>query len=312
MENLISPDFWTGVYEQALNWIITELPAIVILLILVLILMKILRAGLNRLGKIILKRSQEQEDKEAEKRVNTLIGILKGVVRIVIWTVFLMIVLKKIGTDIGPIIASAGIIGLAVGFGAQELVRDFISGFFILLENQLRTGDVAVINGTGGLVEKIEMRTITLRDLNGVVHIFQNGKINTMSNMTKEWSAMVFDVGVAYKENVDNVIEIMREVGDELQKDADFGPSILEPIEIFGLDKFGDSAVVIKARIKTKPIEQWKVGREYNRRLKAAFDSKNIEIPFPHQTLYWGEKSQAFKLSLSDENMQSLTKAEKN
>lgn len=312
MENLISPDFWTGVYEQALNWIITELPAIVILLVLVLILMKILRAGLNRLGKIILKRSQEQEDKEAEKRVNTLIGILKGVVRIVIWTVFLMIVLKKIGTDIGPIIASAGIIGLAVGFGAQELVRDFISGFFILLENQLRTGDVAVINGTGGLVEKIEMRTITLRDLNGVVHIFQNGKINTMSNMTKEWSAMVFDVGVAYKENVDNVIEIMREVGDELQKDADFGPSILEPIEIFGLDKFGDSAVVIKARIKTKPIEQWKVGREYNRRLKAAFDSKNIEIPFPHQTLYWGEKSQAFKLSLSDENMQSLTKAEKN
>ncbi len=308
MENLISPDFWTGVYEQALNWIITELPAILILLLLVLILMKIFLAGLNRLGKIILKRSNEQEDKEAEKRVTTLIGILKGVVRIVVWTVFFMIVLKKIGTDIGPIIASAGIIGLAVGFGAQELVRDFISGFFILLENQVRTGDVAVINGTGGLVEKIEMRTITLRDLNGVVHVFQNGKINTMSNMTKEWSAMVFDVGVAYKENVDQVIEIMREVGDELQKDETFGPSILEPIEIFGLDKFADSAVVIKARIKTKPIEQWKVGREYNRRLKAAFDSKNIEIPFPHQTLYWGEKSEAFKLALSDENMQSLTK----
>jgi small conductance mechanosensitive channel len=312
MENLIIPDFWTGVYEQALSWIITELPSIVILLIIILIMMKIFRAGLNRLGKVILKRSQEQEDKEAEKRVNTLIGILKGVVRIVVWTVFFMIVLKKIGTDIGPIIASAGIIGLAVGFGAQELVRDFISGFFILLENQVRTGDVAIINGTGGLVEKIEMRTITLRDLSGVVHIIQNGKINTMSNMTKEWSAMIFDVGVAYKENVDNVIEVMREVGEEMKNDSNYGPNILEPIEIFGLDKFGDSAVVIKARFKTKPIQQWSVGREYNRRLKAAFDAKNIEIPFPHQTIYWGEASDSFKLSLSDENMKELAKTGKN
>lgn len=301
MENLITVEFWQNVYEKSLTWIITELPPIVIMLIVVLISLRLLKAAFNRLAKIILKRSQEAEDKEAEKRVNTLIGIVRGITKIVIWAIFIMTVLKKVGIDIGPIIASAGIIGLAVGFGAQELVRDVISGFFMLLENQIRTGDVAVINGTGGLVEKIEMRTITLRDFSGVVHIFQNGKINTLSNMTKEWSAMVFDVGVAYKEDVDKVAEIMKQVGEGLNSDPEFGPKILEPIEILGLDQFGDSAIVIKARIKTKPIEQWVVGREYRKRLKKAFDQNNIEIPFPHTTIYWGEKSDAFKVNMMQE-----------
>ncbi|MGC9353928.1 MAG: mechanosensitive ion channel family protein [Mariniphaga sp.] len=182
-------------------------------------------------------------------------------------------------------------------------MRDFISGFFILLENQVRTGDVAVINGTGGLVEKIEMRTITLRDFSGVVHIFQNGKINTMSNMTKEWSAMVFDIGVAYKENLDTVMEIMRKVGDTMQNDEKFKTDILEPIEIFGLDQFGDNALVVKARIKTKPSQQWTIGREYRKRLKVAFDKRNIEIPFPHTTIYWGEEISPLKLDVSNSPM---------
>src|SRR5690606_27520050 len=141
----------------------------------------------------------------AQKRVVTLTDILSGILVIVIWTMFIMILLTKIGINIAPILASAGIIGLAVGFGAQELVRDFISGFFMLLDDQIRVGDVAVINGTSGSVEKMELRTITLRDFSGVVHIFQNGKVNTLSNMTKGWSAMVFDIGVAHKEDVDNV-----------------------------------------------------------------------------------------------------------
>lgn len=243
-------------------------------------------------------RAKDKDAGEVEKRINTLIGIIRGLVKIVLWTIFLMIALKKFGVDIGPILASVGIIGVAIGFGAQELVRDFISGFFILLENQVRTGDVAVINGTGGLVEKIEMRTITLRDFSGTVHVFQNGKINTLSNMTREWSAMVFDVGVAYKENVDEVMDVMREVGEELQNDENFKKAFLEPIEVFGLDSFGDSAIVIKARIKTKPIQQWTVGREYRRRLKAAFDAKNIEIPFPHTTVYWGEEISPLKLDV--------------
>ncbi|NQU87571.1 MAG: mechanosensitive ion channel family protein, partial [Mariniphaga sp.] len=217
--------------------------------------------------------------------------------RIIIWVVFLMTVLRKFGVDIAPILASAGILGLAIGFGAQELVRDFISGFFILLENQISEGDVAVINGTGGLVEDIELRTTTLRDFSGVVHIFQNGKINSLSNMTKEWSAMVFDIGVAYKENTDQVIEIMKQVGADLQKDEEFGKKIIEPIEVMGLDQFGDSAIVIKARIKTKPIHQWTIGREYRKRLKYAFDENNIEIPFPHTTIYWGEEINSLKIN---------------
>jgi small conductance mechanosensitive channel len=235
---------------------------------------------------------------EATKRINTLLGILKGLGKIIIWSVFIMIFLKKIGIDIAPILAGAGILGLAIGFGAQELVRDFISGFFILLENQVRAGDVAIINGTGGLVEKIEMRTMTLRDFSGVVHVFQNGKINTLANMTKEWSAIVFDIGVAYKEDVDQVIKVMQEVGEKMVNEDDYKEVISEPLEIFGLDQFADSAIVIKARLKTTPGEQWRLGREYRKRLKVAFDNEGIEIPFPHTTVYWGEKIDPLKLDV--------------
>lgn len=156
------------------------------------------------------------------------------------------------------------------------------------MENQVRTGDVAVINGTGGVVEQVGLRTLVLRDVSGVVHVFQNGKINSLSNMTKEWSAIVFDIGVAYKEDTDRVVAIMERVAADLRADEILGPDITENLEVFGVDAFGDSAVVIKARLKTKPIRQWAVGREYRRRLKYAFDREGIEIPFPHRTLYWG------------------------
>jgi small-conductance mechanosensitive channel len=198
---------------------------------------------------------------------------------------------RKFGINIGPILASAGILGLAVGFGAQELVRDFISGFFMLLENQVRTGDVATINGTGGVVEQIAMRTITLRDFSGRVHIFQNGKISTLSNSTKEWSAAVFDIGVAYKENVVQVIDIIKQTGEQFQADEEFGPKIINPLEIFGLDQFAASAIVIKARIKTKPGSQWAVMREFNKRIKEAFDQNGIEIPFPHTKIITDSKT---------------------
>ena len=210
----------------------------------------------------------------------------------------MLIVLKEIGVEIAPIIASAGIVGLAVGFGAQNMVRDIISGFFMILENQVRVGDVAIINGTGGLVEKINFRTIVLRDLGGVVHVFPNGTVTTLSNMTTEWSAYILNIGVAYKEDTDQVIEVMKEVGREMLEDEEFGRMMLEEPEIFGVDKFDNSAVVIKGRIKTKPIRQWAVGREYLRRLKYAFDARDIEIPFPHQTIYFGEKSKPFELQL--------------
>jgi moderate conductance mechanosensitive channel len=269
---------------------------LLLILVVTYIGIRAVRFGLHKL-EIFLLSIRENDDKNrlaGEKRVKTLIGLLLTICLTLVWVIAVVMGLDQIGLDITPIIASAGIVGLAVGFGAQNLVRDVINGFFIILENQVRIGDVAVVNGTGGLVEAISFRTITLRDQAGTVHIFPNGTVTTLSNMTKDWSAYVMNIGVAYKEDTDRVTAIMREVGTDLQQDEQLGRKILEPIEILGVDAFGESEVVIKARIKTIPIEQWGVGREYRRRLKKAFDQKGIEIPFPHRTLYMGEASPPF------------------
>jgi small conductance mechanosensitive channel len=210
---------------------------------------------------------------------------------VAIWALAGVTVLGQLGLDITPILAGAGIVGLAVGFGAQNLVRDVISGFFVVLENQVRVGDVAIVNGTGGLVEAITFRTMVLRDLAGVVHVIPHGAVTSLANMTKGWSAYVLDVGVAYKEDTDRVVALMRTVAEELRTDPVYAAGILEPMEIFGVDEFAESQVTIKARLKTRPLEQWNVGREYRRRLKKAFDAAGIEIPFPHRSLYIGETS---------------------
>ncbi len=290
-------------FEKLQKWLLTELPVVIGLTVLLILSLKIFKITINKITKTLIKKAGNKngvDAEETEKRINTLMGIIRGVVKIMLIVTYAIFVLEKLGLNIAPILASAGIIGLAVGFGAQELVRDVISGFFILLEDQIRTGDVAIINGTEGWVEKIELRTITLRDISGIVHIFQNGKINTLSNRTKEWSAAVFDVGVAYKEDVSEVMSIIKEVGDELKSDVVFQNKIIEPIEILGLDQFADSALVIKARIKTKPSQQWAVKREFNKRLKISFDERKIEIPFPHTTIYWGEKISPLNLNVNN------------
>ena len=188
----------------------------------------------------------------------------------------------QIGVNVTPVLAGAGIVGLAIGFGAQNLVKDLVSGFFLILENQVRVGDVAIINGTGGLVEAISFRTIVLRDEAAVVHVFPNGSINTLSNMTKDWSAYVISVNVAYKEDPDRVVDVMRRVAEEMYAEPKYRSAMLEPIEIFGVDGFTESAVTIKARLKTQPLQQFAIGREYRRRLKKAFDAAGIEMPgFP-------------------------------
>ena len=299
MDNWLSSTFWNDLVSQTVTWLISTLPSLLIIAILAFILFKVTNFFLRRIKPIMLEHMESGSDldsRELKKRLDTLLGILRSIIKVLIWVMVGMLVLRKIGIDIAPIIAGAGIVGLAVGFGAQELVRDFIAGFFMLLENQIREGDVAIVNGTGGLVEHVGMRTIVLRDLSGVVHVFQNGKINTLSNMTKNWSGMVFDIGVAYKEDTDKVAEVIQQVAEELRADPGFRDKILEPIEIFGVDGFGDSAVIMKARFKTVPIEQWVVGREYRRRLKKAFDEQGIEIPFPHRTIYWGEEIKPLEL----------------
>jgi small conductance mechanosensitive channel len=255
------------------------------------LLLRLLRVGLGRLEALLIKAGEPTElvPGATRKRVTTLMGLVQTLALVVIWAVVAIISLGQLGLDVTPILAGAGIAGLAVGFGAQNLVRDVISGFFVVLENQVRVGDVAVVNGTGGLVEAITFRTIVLRDLAGVVHVFPHGTVTTLANMTKGWSAYVLDVGVAYKEDTDRVVAVMQRVAEELRGDPRYATSILEPIEIFGVDDFGASGVTIKARLKTLPLEQWPVGREYRRRLKKAFDAEGIEIPFPHRSLYVGE-----------------------
>lgn len=277
---------------------------ILVILVITWAVLAVVKLALRRLEQRLLHRGQAEGEvaSESAKRVETLTRLLRQGVVIVVWVIAGLVVLREVGIDIGPILASAGVVGLAVGFGAQNLVRDVISGFFIILENQVRVGDVAVVNGTGGLVERINFRTIVLRDLSGVVHVFPNGTITTLSNMTREWSAYVFDIGVAYKEDTDKVVEVIREVGRELKSDGYFGPLMVEDMEIFGLDNFADSAVVIKGRIKTRPIKQWEVGREFQRRLKKAFDAKGIEIPFPHRSIYFGEASKPFLAKMMEDS----------
>lgn len=305
MEKYFTVDFWRFFITSLNRWLITDFISILILILLLIVTLRVSTALINRLKGVLLKRMvyrEEEPDMEAEKRLNTLMGVLRKIISVVVWTIFIMIFLEKININIIPILSAAGIVGLAVGFGAQELVRDFISGFFILLEDGIRAGDVVTLNGTTGTVEKMELRTITLRDSMGVVHIFQNGKVNTISNMTKGWSAVRFDIGVAYKENLAKVMDVMQQVGDEMYAEDEYKTNMLASVEVSGLNNFGDSALEIRARIRTRPGKQWGIGREYRKRLKEAFDTHNIEIPFPHQTIYWGDNMDPLKLNVTEES----------
>ncbi len=238
-----------------------------------------------RLVKLML-RHDGGEAAEAEKRAATLGSIFRKSLTVGIWVLAGVMSLREAGFDIGPILAGAGVVGVALGFGAQNLVRDLLAGLFLLIENQIRLNDVVKINGVGGLVEEINLRTTVLRGEDGAVHVFPNGTIQTLSNLTREYSYYVFDLGVAYKEDTDRVVAAMKEVAAQLMSEEAFRDLILEPLEVLGVDRFGDSAVVIKARIKTPPIQQWTVGREMNRRLKKRFDELGIEIPFPQRVVH--------------------------
>ena len=227
------------------------------------------------------------------KRADTLTHVVRDVARVGILVVGTMMILSEIGIDLKPLLAAAGLGGLAVGFGAQSLVKDMISGFFILLENSVQVGDVVEVAGVSGVVKEVKLRAITLRDLSGNVHVVPNGIVDKVKNMTKGYSYYLFDVGVAYRENVDEVMAVLKEIAEELREDSAFNTDILEPLDMLGVDQFAESAVIIKCRIKTNPMQQWRVGREMNRRIKNTFDAKGIEIPFPHRTIYWGDPAQA-------------------
>jgi moderate conductance mechanosensitive channel len=234
---------------------------------------------------------------EHVKRVRTLGNLIRSTVMVTVVSMSTLMILREMNLDVTPVLTGAGIVGVALGFGAQTLVKDFISGFFLILENQVRVGDVANINGTGGLVEAITLRTVVLRDSAGTVYIFPNGSITTLANLTKDFSYYVIDVQVDYSENTDRVIELLRDSANELRQEPRFAASILEPLDVIGIDKFTDNGVIIQARIKTLPQKQWEVGRELRRRILKRFLADGIILAKSRVTLAVETAKQAAMLT---------------
>jgi len=290
-------------WEQVVEWLTGPGVRIVFVLGGAYVLARVAHLLIARLpGLLLTPEGTAAEMAERQKRAATITRLLNLLTTVVVMGIAALIVLGELGVNIAPILTGAGIAGLAVGFGAQNLVRDIITGVFLILEDQVRVGDVAFINGKGGLVEDIRLRTIRLRDFDGTVHYIPNGAINELSNCTKDFSYYVIDLGVAYKENVDRVMGVLKDVGRELEKDPAYKERILAPLEVVGVDALGNSAVVLKMRIKTVPRQQWTVGRELQRRIKNAFDAQGIEIPFPHLSVYFGEASKPFTVQLRDQS----------
>ncbi len=235
-----------------------------------------------------LQLQKRTDDPEQLKRLETLGRVLRYVVAVAITLVTGMLVLTELGISIAPILASAGVIGIAIGFGAQSLIRDFFTGLFLLVENQIHQGDVVEVAGKGGLVEELTLRYIRLRDYEGNVHFIPNGAVTTVTNRSRGFAFAVMDIGVAYREDIEAVFDVMRAVAARMRADEVLGPLILEEIEIAGVDQWADSAVVIRARFKVQPLQQWTVKRAFLLRLKKEFDRLGIEIPFPHLTVYPG------------------------
>lgn len=226
------------------------------------------------------------ENAEDVRRIDTLERVFVYALSVIVAVMVVMLVLSEFGISIAPLLATAGVAGLAVGFGAQSLVKDYFTGFVMLIENQIRVGDVVEVSGKAGLVQELTLRYVQLRDYEGAVHYVPNGTIVTVTNRSRGFAYAVMDIGIAYKEDIDHVYTVMRETAAELRADPEFAPRVIEDLEIAGVDQWGDSAVVIKSRIKTIALEQWTVRREYLRRLKQAFDRNGIEIPFPQRTVH--------------------------
>ena len=282
-------DIFTWLASETGRTVIATLASIVAIALIATIVLEVATTLIDR---YLTQVDEKGEMVERSQRARTLLPLARNALRVVVGIIAALMILSEIGIDIAPVLAGVGVAGLAIGFGAQTLVKDIITGLFILLEDSVAVGDVVTAGGHTGTVEAITIRTIRMRDLQGQVHTVPYSSVDTISNMTKEFSYYLIDMGVAYREDYDEVVGVMREVGADLQQDPEFGPNMLEPLEIMGLNSFGDSAVIVRARLKTRPLTQWATGREYNRRLKAAFDERGIEIPFPHTQIYFGEDKQ--------------------
>jgi small-conductance mechanosensitive channel len=242
--------------------------------------------GQNAVRRLRMRIASRLDDRESVQRAETLGRVVRYLIAVVVSAIALMLVLGEVGVSVAPILGAAGVAGLAIGFGAQSLVKDYFTGFFLLLENQIRQGDVVKLGDHSGLVEEVTLRYVRLRDYDGNVHFVPNGQIGSVVNMARGFAQAVIDVSVAYATDIDAAMQVMREVAAELRSDPAYGARILDDIEIAGVDQWADSAVIIRSRFRVKPLEQWAVRREYLRRLKAAFDRSEIEIPFPQMKLH--------------------------
>lgn len=251
----------------------------------------IIFAGIVKLANFFIEKflnriCKYKDDFEFRKQLITLKSIVKSVVDTIIVAFGVMYILNGLGVDIRPILTAAGVLGVAVGFGAKRFFEDIITGMSLILEGQVRVADYIEVAGHEGVVEKIDIKLIQLRDVHGRVHYIRNGMVDSVVNYTRDYSFYVFDIGVAYKEDIDNVINTLKEIDEEFRRTAKAKDYVLAPLEVLGVDKFDDSAVIVRARYKTAPIKQWEVGREFNKALKKKFDEKGIEIPFPQRTLH--------------------------
>lgn len=234
------------------------------------------------------RRETKKDREEVEKRIQTLSRIFVGTGTVITVVVVIFMILSEVGIDVAPLLAGLGIAGIAVGFGAQSLVKDVIAGVFVLLENQYRVGDVARVADVTGIVEEINLRRTVLRDLDGIVHFVPNGEIRVASNFTREWSRVNLNVSVAYDTDLDRAIAVINRVGAEMVKEPYWKSIILKAPEVLRVDNLGDSGIDIKILGDTKPIRQWEVMGELRKRVKKAFDQEGIEIPWPHTKLYFG------------------------
>ena len=259
---------------------------IAVILILAWVLVFLSRRVIRVTRNYMNARADSAED---TRRIETLARVFRYIATVVIFLLACMLILKEIGISIVPILGAAGVVGLAIGFGAQNLVKDYFTGFFILLENQIRQGDVVEVCGKTGTVEDITLRYVCLRDNEGSVHYVPNGLITTVSNKSRTYAFALIDFGIAYREKLDDVLEVVREVGKALRTDPITGPKILEDIEIQGVQDWAGSALILRCRFKTVALEQWSVRRAFLGKLKQAFDIHGIEIPYPHMTLYAGQ-----------------------
>ncbi len=266
------------IFKNITSWLTASGIKVLGILIALIILSQMSRWIVKWLERFVPEKDSLQAT-EAKKRAQTLGNILRHVLLIVIFFIAILMILGELGIQLGPLLATAGIGALAIGFGAQSLVKDVISGFFIILENQYRIGDAIEVAGVSGLVESVSLRKTVLRDLEGRVHTIPNGEIKVVSNLSKEWSRAVVDIGISYRDDVDHIIDLLAQIGKELAGEEPYQSAILESPQILGVERFGESQLVIRMIVKTMPLKQWEVGRELRRRIKNRFDEKGIQIP---------------------------------